>query len=189
MLNAFLQLDSQATQFINALIPHNQFFDSFFSFFSLRGNSIFIWLSVALLLIFFEEKIHKKFILYLLFALCISSLLVFGLKNIVQRSRPIQTDSNPSTSLRVNRLQLIQPISTICPTDFSFPSGHAATAFAAATVLAVFDKKRGWFYFFVAVLIGISRIYLGCHYFFDVLTGGLIGYLISAACLRLKKLF
>ena len=55
----------------------------------------------------------------------------------------------------------------------------SATAFAAATVLSFFDKKRRWFYYTVAMLISYSRIYLGCHYFFDVIVGAIIGYIIS----------
>ncbi|EKE14348.1 MAG: hypothetical protein ACD_12C00559G0006, partial [uncultured bacterium] len=58
------------------------------------------------------------------------------------------------------------------------------TAFAAATVLAYFDKKRRWFYYSAALLISYSRIYLGCHYFFDVIIGALIGFLISKLVVR-----
>jgi undecaprenyl-diphosphatase len=58
----------------------------------------------------------------------------FFLKNFFQRLRPQFTNHNQQLTI------------SSCPTDFSFPSGHAATAFAAATVLAYFDKKRRFFY-------------------------------------------
>jgi undecaprenyl-diphosphatase len=113
-------------------------------------------------------KQDKKFI----FIFSASFLLTFllsdiVLKNIFMRFRP-----------------LLGSIS--CPHDFSFPSTHAATAFAAATILAYFDKKRCWFYYIVAILISYSRIYLGCHYFFDVLVGGLLGLIISKIILIQK---
>lgn len=178
------QLDSQATQFINELIPHNRFFDLFFSFFSMKGGSILIWIGIIALLIIFEEtrpdqgrgKISKKLILYFLLSLFLTSLVVFGMKHIIQRPRPVI----PPTTYN------LQPIS--CPSDYSFPSGHASTALAAATVTAFFDKKRRYFYFLIAGLIGLSRIYLGCHYFLDVVGGGIIGYLIGKAVLSNKKI-
>lgn len=152
-----LSVDYFLTSLFNKLILHNKFFDYFFSFFSMKGGSILIWMVIIVLLIIFEEKINKKFILYFLIALGITSTVVFGLKNTVRRARP----------------------TTVCEKDFSFPSAHAATAFAAAGILTYFDKKRKWFYYTVAVLISYSRIYLGCHYFLDVVSGALVGYIIS----------
>ncbi len=160
-MSFLLSLDYFLTNLFNKLIPHNIFFDYLFSFFSLKGSSILIWMAIIVLLIIFEEKINKKFILYFFIALGITSIIVFGLKNTVRRARP----------------------TTVCEKDFSFPSGHAATAFAAATVLIFFDKKRRWFYYLVAVLISYSRIYLGCHYFLDVIAGALVGYIISQVLL------
>ncbi len=160
-MSYLLSLDYFLTNLFNKLIPHNIFFDYFFYFFSLKGGSILIWMAIIVLLIIFEEKINKKFILYFLIALGITSIVVLGLKNTVRRARP----------------------TTVCEKDFSFPSAHATTAFAAATILTFFDKKRRWFYYLVAVLIGYSRIYLGCHYFLDVVVGAFLGWLISVTIL------
>jgi undecaprenyl-diphosphatase len=155
---------------LNALIPHNQFFDFFFSFLSLRGNSIIIWAVIVLFLVFFELKKHhyRLIILFLISFLTTAFLVNVVIKNIIRRPRPNLQTSN-------FKLQTYQ-----CPKDYSFPSGHAATAFAAATIIAHYDKKRKWFYYLVASLIGLSRIYLGCHYLSDVVGGGIIGYFISS---------
>lgn len=61
----------------------------------------------------------------------------------------------------------------------SFPSGHAATAFAAAMVVG-FLKPR-WFVpaLVVAVLVGVSRIAVGAHYFSDVIGGAATGVLVA----------
>lgn len=183
-MNIALQFDTQITQFIYKLIPHNQIFDFFFSFLSMKGGSIPIWTGIVVLLVIFEEtlpkrsrrKISKKLIFSFLLSLFLTSLLIFGMKHLIQRPRPNLQSS-------IFNLQTYS-----CPKDFSFPSGHAATSFTAATMLAFFDKKRGLFYYGVAFLISLSRIYLGCHYFLDVVGGGIIGYLIGKAVLSNKKI-
>src|SRR5262249_43678530 len=50
------------------------------------------------------------------------------------------------------------------PQDHSFPSGHAATSFAAATVLTAFAPRLAPAWFLLAVAIGFSRVYVGVHY-------------------------
>ena len=173
MLNILLTIDKQITQFLNTIIPHNSFFNWIFSFISF-SNGIIIWIILALILIIIEETHHKKFIFYLIICTGLAYLInEFGLKNIFMRSRPLFPI--PYT---------LSPFS--CPTDFSFPSTHAAFAFSAATVFAFFHKKKKWFifYYFIAALISYSRIYLGCHYLMDVVAGGLIGYLISKIILK-----
>jgi len=63
----------------------------------------------------------------------------------------------------------------------SFPSGHATTAFAAATALALFVPVWGVPLFAGATLIAASRIAIGAHYLSDVIAGSLLG--ISCAIL------
>jgi len=65
------------------------------------------------------------------------------------------------------------------PDAFSFPSGHAAAAFAAAIALA----GQGWLgtlYLSLAVAIALSRVYLGAHYPLDVAVGASVGVLAGA---------
>ena len=162
-----MNLDYTLTNFLNKLIPHNILFDYLFSFFSMKGGSILIWMAIIVLLIIFEEKINKKFILYFLIALGITSIVVFGLKNTIRRARP----------------------TIVCEKDFSFPSAHAAIAFATATILIYFDKKRKGLYYTIAVLTSYSRIYLGCHYFLDVISGAIIGHIISQLLLFFPDTF
>ena len=175
MLEKLIYFDIVITNFLKNLLPHHHFFDLFFSFFSLKGNAIFVWILVIIIASILEEKKHpgiskndKKFIIAFILSFLTTAFLVnYPLKNFFHRPRPNQL------------------ISTTCPTDFSFPSGHAATAFAAATVLTFFDKKRRFFYSTTAFLIAYSRIYLGCHYFLDVLGGGVIGVIIGKLILKL----
>ena len=59
----------------------------------------------------------------------------------------------------------------------SFPSGHTMTAFAGAFAITIVMKDRQWgaVAFLVALLVGVSRIYLCQHFFMDVFAGALIG--------------
>ncbi|MBO8127177.1 MAG: phosphatase PAP2 family protein, partial [Firmicutes bacterium] len=57
----------------------------------------------------------------------------------------------------------------------SFPSGHTATAFAMARVLAEEYPDYKYFYYAGAALVGLSRIYLDVHYASDVVAGAALG--------------
>lgn len=57
----------------------------------------------------------------------------------------------------------------------SFPSGHTADNFAAAAVLAIFFRRWGKLYFFMAAAIGYSRIYTGAHWPSDVISSAFLG--------------
>jgi undecaprenyl-diphosphatase len=65
----------------------------------------------------------------------------------------------------------------------SFPSGHAAIAFATAVVLSL--QHRQWRFTLAAIaaasLISLSRVYLGHHYPTDVAAGAVLGAALGAA--------
>lgn len=57
---------------------------------------------------------------------------------------------------------------------YSFPSGHTCAAFSLALVAKALLPVVWPFFLILALLCGISRIYLGVHYPSDVLIGALI---------------
>lgn len=61
-------------------------------------------------------------------------------------------------------------------TDPSFPSDHAAAAFAIAFAVLAFSRRAGIGFLGVAALIAVSRVALGMHYPSDVLAGALVGF-------------
>src|SRR2546427_466277 len=63
----------------------------------------------------------------------------------------------------------------IKPADASFPSGHTAASFAAATALAVFYPSAAPLTFSLATGVGLSRVYLGHHFPSDVAVGAMVG--------------
>lgn len=62
------------------------------------------------------------------------------------------------------------------PDKFSFPSGHTAGAFVIVFFLFQFYPVFFGFMLVLAMLIGISRVYLGLHYPTDILGGIALGY-------------
>ncbi len=175
-MGQLLQIDYFISDFLKHLIPHNNLSVSFFSFFSLIGFAAFVWVVIGLLLIAFRAKEQHKFIFYYGMTLAVSYISFNIIKIIVRRPRPFIEDA---TNLKMMAIRL-------CPKDFSFPSGHATVAFASATVLAAFDKKRSWFYFLVALVISYSRIFLECHFFLDVLFGAFLGTAIAKLVLQIN---
>jgi undecaprenyl-diphosphatase len=69
------------------------------------------------------------------------------------------------------------------PHSDSFPSGHAATSFACATVLAALVPRAAPAFYVLALAIGYSRVYVGVHWPLDVVGGAVLG--IATALLLL----
>jgi undecaprenyl-diphosphatase len=71
--------------------------------------------------------------------------------------------------------------------DPSFPSDHAAAAFAIAFAVLAFSRWAGVGFLVAATLIGMSRIALGLHYPSDVLAGLLVGWAAAWVVVRLGR--
>lgn len=61
----------------------------------------------------------------------------------------------------------------------SFPSGHAASAFALASVMTFYYPWMRYPFYFYAVLVSFSRIYINAHFTSDVFAGILLGLWIG----------
>ncbi|EJS66847.1 undecaprenyl-diphosphatase [Bacillus cereus] len=59
--------------------------------------------------------------------------------------------------------------------DNSFPSDHTILFFSICFSFWLVRKKTGWLWLVLAFCVAISRIWVGVHYPFDVVTGALVG--------------
>jgi membrane-associated phospholipid phosphatase len=96
----------------------------------------------------------------------IGSLIVALMKETIDRPRPAHADPSIETAVGT-------------PGSPSFPSGHTATAFAAAAVVGAFYPRLRWPLYGLAALVGLSRIYLGVHFALDVAAGAILGLSIG----------
>ena len=92
-------------------------------------------------------------------------------------------------------LEIPRPISNfITETDFSFPSGHATTTVVFFGILSylIINKYKNVNFeialasFFMVLLISFTRLYLGIHWFSDVLGGIFLGEFILTGSLIIK---
>ena len=143
----------------------NQFLDIFFRWITHLGDGVF-----AIFLVFGYLGFHSlRLGTGLFFAFVSSGILAQLAKRIIAAPRP------KSYFMDFESLNLIPDL--YYSSSFSFPSGHTATAFAVFTFLALLTKNRllQLFYLLLAVIIGISRVYLLQHFLVDVAVGSLLG--------------
>lgn len=135
--------------------------------FTTLGNAGLLWIVLTLLMLCHPKTRQAGILtaLALLFGLLVTNLL---LKPQVMRPRPW---------LSVEGL-----IPLVSPGDpWSFPSGHSTAAFAAAGIW-VRALPRRWMRtaaLLLAVLMALSRLYVGVHFPTDVLAGTCVGLLGS----------
>ncbi|MEZ5372078.1 MAG: phosphatase PAP2 family protein [Microthrixaceae bacterium] len=104
----------------------------------------------------------------------LESALVNGpLKALVLRPRPVP---------RFNEWSLRTPRTS------SFPSGHSSAAFCAAVLLSDDSDVPTPVWFGLAGAVALSRVHVGIHWMVDTLGGGLIGYAMGKAALKLVPL-
>jgi len=74
----------------------------------------------------------------------------------------------------------------------SFPSGHTMSAFAIFTLVALLisnKRSRAFLLLTLAVIVGLSRIYLVQHFLKDVYLGGIMGVIIAFLIFNIQQLF
>ena len=165
--NSFSQIDSFVyTHISNFITPVNTAIFKFFSFF---GSEIFIIILCLLVLFLFKKKSRG---IGFTFILLLSTLFNQGLKLIVGRERP-----------DINQL--------VTESSYSFPSGHTMiiTTIVGLFIFYLWNNKKGSrtkknvitiILTIIAFLVMISRIYLGVHYFSDII-GGITASLLLLA--------
>ena len=173
--NSAISVDISIYKYVSN--THYKPINQFMIYLTLYGRELF-WILVIVFLFIFGGNMGKKTAFIL--SLIIIALIPIGAisKQVIERPRPIILGNDT----------LIQADS-----DFSFPSGHALIVSAGAiTVLSLFRDTNKKFTISIilaieAVLVCISRVYVGGHYPLDVVGGILLGLGVSYLFLWKEK--
>lgn len=139
---------------------------------TLLGNGGAVWLAAAVAMLL--SKRYRKFGITLLLALAAGALVGnVWLKHWLARPRPCWLENVPL---------LIKN-----PTDYSFPSGHTLSSVIGVCVLTGANRRFALAAIPLAVLIGISRLFLYVHFPSDVLAAALLGTAIGTAAVLIAK--
>lgn len=170
------------------IIALSFFLDGFTQIFIMRAgflDTIFTWITnfgstfvvlIIMTTLFLWEDRKREWIPALWASYITAIIVVFILKILIARDRPGVEEFYPVISM----------------ISYSFPSMHAAAAFAAIPILDREYPKLKKFWIIFALLVAFSRLYFNMHYFSDVVAGGFLGYGIGAMFVYLeekKKIF
>ncbi len=173
MLEFILETELIILNFLQLL--RCSFLDSIFVFITHLGDKGMLWIFIGLCLCLTPK--YKRAGFCVLIALLINFIICnITLKPLIARTRPYEYVEG--IKLLINK-----------PNDFSFPSGHSSSSFAAAFSVWLYKKKWGRMTIVIASFIAFSRLYLYVHFPTDVVFGIMIGvfssfiarYLISKA--------
>lgn len=168
------QTDENVLIFIQEYIRQD-WMDGFWKTITHLGDGGIFWIVLALILLI--PKQTRKAGVSALLAMGIGALITnVAIKNIVARIRPYDTITE--LILLIERQH-----------DFSFPSGHTCASLAAACALYhTLPRKWGVACIVLAVLIALSRLYVGVHYPSDVLGGAAVGIFAGWAGWKLQEI-
>ncbi len=142
--------------------------DPLFIGLSIVGYAGLVWIALAPLLSRWGRRPVAATTAMTAAAVWTADLLATAFKVAVDRPRPFERLAEPEPLLG----------GTV---GASFPSGHAATSFAGAVVLALLARRAVPALFLLAALVAFSRIYVGVHYPLDVLAGAVLGAAVALA--------
>jgi undecaprenyl-diphosphatase len=170
MLDQMIHLDQVARLWV---VAHRlAWLDGVLWIVSVIGRGGLVWLVVGLVVTLIRRT-APALLLELTLAIVLASFLAdHVLKPLVVRERPFV--STPEILVIGSR-----------PGDASFPSGHAANAFAGASVLARRLRAQRVLWWALALVIAYSRVYLGVHYPLDVIAGALLGFVCGTVAGRI----
>lgn len=151
----------------------NDFLTGIFKVITTLGEGGVLWIVLGLLLLFNKKTkwMGITVLAALLFTLLVGNL---TLKPLVARPRPCWR--HPEIPLLIAN-----------PKDFSFPSGHSMSSFAAAASVLMWNRRAGIAALAGAVIMACTRLYFYVHYPTDIVAGLLIGVVLGILAYRIVK--
>lgn len=169
MIETITSFDQHILLFFNGY--HTPFLDETMALITNK----WIWIPFYLVLIdLLFKKLGTKYAILTILAVVLAIVMTDQfcaslIRPVVGRLRPC----NPNNPI----FEYITLVKDIHPGSYSWPSCHAANTFALATLLSCVMKSRKFtiFIFAWAIIVSISRLYVGVHYPTDLLCGAIIG--------------
>lgn len=151
----------------------NDFLTGIFKVITTLGEGGVLWIVLGLFLLFNKKTkwMGITVLAALLFTLLVGNL---TLKPLVARPRPCWR--HPEIPLLIAN-----------PKDFSFPSGHSMSSFAAAASVLMWNRRAGIAALAGAVIMACTRLYFYVHYPTDIVAGLLIGVVLGILAYRIVK--
>ncbi|AZO94272.1 phosphatase PAP2 family protein [Halocella sp. SP3-1] len=156
--------DVQVFNYLNKRLKNN-LVNRLMLFITHLGGAPFT-ISFTIFFILIKPSFHPYLGWELLLVLASSHLLVHIIKRLINRQRPYVELGNIEI--------LIEPFES-----YSFPSGHTTASFSIALTLSFYLSFLFPIVILLALLVAISRVYLGVHYPSDVLVGIMIAFIFS----------
>jgi len=141
------------------------------------SNIIILFFFLTSLFLWQEHK--RRWIFPLWLSLLFSIVVSYILKILIARLRPFLFPALSILAITFKNNYLTW--------NSSFPSFHAVLVFSALPILSKEFRKLKYIWLIFAVIIALSRVYLGAHFFSDVLCGALIGYLIGLIFVKIEE--
>ncbi|MFZ4695226.1 MAG: phosphatase PAP2 family protein [Verrucomicrobiia bacterium] len=164
MIGVFQRWDEILFRLVNRSCA-NPVGDAFFPLFNHAAPLLLPALVLTAWLAWRNSPRAWKWALALVLGIALGDSLVFNpLKKAIGRPRPAAT------------LKEVRTLAPGATGGWSLPSSHTANAFLAATMLAAAVPRRRAFWFSLAGVVGLARVYVGVHYPFDVVASALLGW-------------
>ncbi|MCK5760606.1 MAG: phosphatase PAP2 family protein [Candidatus Delongbacteria bacterium] len=179
-------MDQKILFFFNRTI-HSDILNPVFVFFSSKYAALlFLIFPIALLIKGYrakDKKLVKKIYIMLIatgIAIALADIISSRIfKPFFERPRPCQDIADLWFWKKKSGLWVLTDGVKSFKGSFSFVSSHASNSMAVAVLWSVFYKKWAWLFISIAILVGISRMYLGVHYPSDIVGGFALGSLIA----------